>query len=64
MPPSSVEPDEQSARALDDHGSGVETGQALDVRRHGRDLDALASGGGVGCERLVEHGPLLDVDAG
>ena len=60
-----VEPDQQPAGALDDHD--------LVRRRVGRRsaYDATVGiatpwppGGGVGGERLVEHGPLLDVDAG
>ena len=60
-----VEPDQQPAGALDDHG--VLTASAADplgVRRHGGMLDACAPGRGVGCERLVERVHSSDGDAG
>ena len=59
-----VQPDQQPAGALDDHGVLREPRDPLGVRRHDRDVDPLAPGGGVGGERLVERRPLLGLDAG
>ena len=57
-----VEPDQQPARPLDDHGVVVlrERADPVDVVGDRRDRDALPAGGGVGRERLVECGELED----